>query len=399
METEKSITDIAFSAGFSNINSFNRLFKKYQGLTPSEFRREIKAEAMVTTKQNSIPEEDIENLAGYFKEKEAMIDDETIQVSMGQAAEQDFDKNMINLGYAGDLTHASFAEQISILKQNNPFKYGRIWGLLSEEILEQVGDVYDFSNVDEILQIMIQAGIKPFLELGFKGKLIHESHSQIIKSHPFVRKSLKLEDLIGRFHAFFHHCTDRFGLDEVSSCIFTLIKEAITQIVPAIQVGGCGLSLDIESRDLSSFLKEWTKGAGAPDFISLSIYPMDAVKQQMNQRKSIHEPISPNSDYMLHRLKEFKKLLKEIDYHGKTYITEFNVTILSRDIINDTAFTGSYIFKNVLAAMPYCDLIGYWQLTDLSVTTFDTANKEIFGGPGLISKSGIPKSATTLICF
>ena len=31
LETEKSITDIAFSAGFSNINSFNRLFKKYQG--------------------------------------------------------------------------------------------------------------------------------------------------------------------------------------------------------------------------------------------------------------------------------------------------------------------------------------------------------------------------------
>ncbi len=47
--------------------------------------------------------------------------------------------------------------------------------------------------------------------------------------------------------------------------------------------------------------------------------------------------------------------------------------------------------KNVLAVIPYCDLIGYWQLTDLSVTTFDTANKEIFGGSGLISKSGIPK--------
>jgi xylan 1,4-beta-xylosidase len=37
---------------------------------------------------------------------------------------------------------------------------------------------------------------------------------------------------------------------------------------------------------------------------------------------------------------------------------------------------GSYILKNALGAMPYCDLIGYWQLTDLSVTTFDTANKD-----------------------
>lgn len=431
LETEKSITDIAFSAGFSNINSFNRLFKKYQGLTPSEFRKEIKAEAKIKPKQHSMEEADIQNLEVYFKEKEAQIDDETIQVSMQEAVQQEFHKNMINLGYAGDLTHASFADQIANLQQNESFKYGRIWGLLSEEILEQVGDDYDFSTVDEILQIMIKAGFKPFLELGFKGKLIHESHTQIIKSHPFIRKSYELSDLLDRFQAFFHHCTDIFGVEEVSTWIveiwkpnplvlqtigseelnridddgvqlklsqdqtyirvFSLIKETIRRIVPEIQIGGCGLSLDIETRDLGSFLTQWIKGQGAPDFISLSIYPMDAVKQQLNQRKDPHNPISPNSNYMLHRLKEFKALLKEIHYQGKTYITEFNVTILSRDIINDTAFKGSYILKNALAVMPYCDLIGYWQLTDLAVTTFDTANKEIFGGSGLISKSGIPK--------
>lgn len=431
LETEKSITDIAFSAGFSNINSFNRLFKKYQGLTPSEFRKETKAKAKVSSKQNSLEEKDLRNLEIYFKEKDAKISDETIQVSMQTSSKQNFQKNMINLGYAGDLTHASFAEQIHYLQENNFFNYGRIWGLLSEEILEQVGEAYDFSTVDEILRIMLKAGIKPFLELGFKGKLIHESHTQIVKSHPFIRKSYKLSDLIQRFQVFFHHCVDVFGLEEVSTwmieiwkptplvlktigCedlmridqdgaqlnlakektyidVFSKIKKAVKQIVPMIQIGGCGLSLDIETRDLSTFLTQWTTGKGAPDFLSLSIYPMDAVKQQLNQKKQHHEPISPNSDYMLHRIKDFKELLTEINYQGKTFITEFNVTILSRDIINDTAFKGSYILKNALGAMPYCDLIGYWQLTDLSVTTFDTANKEIFGGSGLISKSGIPK--------
>ncbi|MFR3685448.1 MAG: GH39 family glycosyl hydrolase [Enterococcus sp.] len=431
LETEKSITDIAFSAGFSNINSFNRLFKKYQGLTPSEFRKEIKAEAKVDARKDRLEKEEIQNLEVYFKEKDSKIDDETIQVSLRDASQQNFQKNMINLGYAGDLTHASFAEQIHYLQQSNPFNYGRIWGLLSEEILEQVGKAYDFSTVDEILRIMLKAGIKPFLELGFKGKLIHESHTQIIKSHPFIRKSYEISDLIQRFQVFFYHCVDVFGIEEVSSwmieiwkpnplvlktigCedlmridengvqmnlakektyieVFSRIQKAVKQIVPLIQIGGCGLSLDIETRDLSEFLTQWTTSKGAPDFLSLSIYPMDAVKQQMNQKKQHHEPISPNSDYLLHRIKDFKELLAEIGYQGKTFITEFNVTILSRDIINDTAFKGSYILKNALAAMPYCDLIGYWQLTDLSVTTFDTANKEIFGGSGLISKSGIPK--------
>lgn len=431
LETEKSITDIAFSAGFSNINSFNRLFKKYQGLTPSEFRKEVKAEAKVEPQHHSLGKEDIQNLEVYFKKKEANVDDETITVAMQEELQQDFQKSMINLGYAGDLTHASFVEQIRYLQTNNPFTYGRIWGLFSEKILEQVGEVYDFSTVDEILQTMIKAGIKPFLELGFKGKLIHETHTQIIKSQLFTRKSNQLSDLLHRFQAFFHHCVDVFGLEEVSTWIieiwkpnrlvlqtigceeltrmehqgtslnltrekdyiyvFSLIKETIQQIVPTIQVGGCGLSLDIEANDLSAFLSQWIKGKGAPDFISLGIYPMDVVKQQVTQHKKRHEPISPDSNYMFHRMKAVRDLLTEIDYQGKVYITEFNVTILNRDIINDTAFKGSYILKNVLAVIPYCDLIGYWQLTDLSVTTFDTANKEIFGGSGLISKSGIPK--------
>lgn len=431
LETEKTVTNIAFSAGFSNINSFNRLFKKYQGLTPSEFRKEIKDTVKVETKQHDLAEEDIQNLEVYFKEKDAKIDDETLLVDMQEYSRQNFQKNMINLGYAGDLTHASFVEQIHYLQENSPFLYGRIWGLLSEEILEQVGDAYDFSAVDEILQVMIKAGIRPFLELGFKGKLIHESHTQIIKSHLFTRKSYELSHLLQRFQAFFHHCVDKFGLEEVSMWIieiwkpnplvlktigseeltriddngaqlnlaneknyiyvFSKIQQVIRQIVPGIQIGGCGLSLDIEDRDLSSFLTQWVKGTAAPDFISLSIYPMDAVKQQVHQHKNHHEPISPDSNYMLHQMKQFKELLTDIGYEGRTYITEFNVTILSRDIINDTAFKGSYILKNVLAVVPYCDLIGYWQLTDLSVTTFDTANKEIFGGSGLISKSGVPK--------
>ena len=57
-ETEKSVTNIAFSAGFSNINSFNRLFKKYQGLTPSEYRRESKKGIEIQSSPFAIPNEE-----------------------------------------------------------------------------------------------------------------------------------------------------------------------------------------------------------------------------------------------------------------------------------------------------------------------------------------------------
>lgn len=37
--TEQSISDIAFSCGFESIRTFNRIFKKHFGITPSQFRK------------------------------------------------------------------------------------------------------------------------------------------------------------------------------------------------------------------------------------------------------------------------------------------------------------------------------------------------------------------------
>ena len=38
IESNQSITEICFDCGFNNISNFNRIFKKYQNCTPSEFR-------------------------------------------------------------------------------------------------------------------------------------------------------------------------------------------------------------------------------------------------------------------------------------------------------------------------------------------------------------------------
>lgn len=38
IETSKSVGEICFECGFNNISNFNRIFKKKQGVTPSEFR-------------------------------------------------------------------------------------------------------------------------------------------------------------------------------------------------------------------------------------------------------------------------------------------------------------------------------------------------------------------------
>ena len=39
LETEQSVGEIGLSLGFENVNSFGRLFRRHQGITPQNFRR------------------------------------------------------------------------------------------------------------------------------------------------------------------------------------------------------------------------------------------------------------------------------------------------------------------------------------------------------------------------
>ena len=42
--TDKRIKDIAFSVGYNNVSYFNRIFKKYTGVSPLAYRRKYQKE-------------------------------------------------------------------------------------------------------------------------------------------------------------------------------------------------------------------------------------------------------------------------------------------------------------------------------------------------------------------
>ena len=41
MKTQYTVHQICFKCGFHNLSNFNRLFKKYKGSTPNEFRKNL----------------------------------------------------------------------------------------------------------------------------------------------------------------------------------------------------------------------------------------------------------------------------------------------------------------------------------------------------------------------
>lgn len=40
-ETDQPVSDICFSSGFNTLSNFNRLFKRYYGCTPTEYRNHL----------------------------------------------------------------------------------------------------------------------------------------------------------------------------------------------------------------------------------------------------------------------------------------------------------------------------------------------------------------------
>ncbi len=44
LETQDSVSEICFKCGYKNLSNFNRLFKKYRGMTPVEYRRQLRYE-------------------------------------------------------------------------------------------------------------------------------------------------------------------------------------------------------------------------------------------------------------------------------------------------------------------------------------------------------------------
>ena len=437
LETEDSITDIAFATGFSNINSFNRIFKKYQGLTPSHFRKAMKSDI---TLKNSIAEEEIgekEVIQSYIKEDLGVSEVQEIVIDTQQKKPLKMASKMINLGYAGDLLQNSLVKEAQQTITYAPFSYGRIWGLLNQSILKQNGHDFDFSKVDEVIQNMLDMDLVPFIDLGFKGKAIHASVDSIISYELFTLPYRDMDSLLYRYHALMEHLIHKFGYDTVSTWkielwrpnpyvlntlgnqelahwtwgdreldltrdddyldYFELVKSCLVDLVPEIEVGGSGISLNLEE-DYDDFLRKWSQRKLKPDFLTFTSYSLDILEEN-DSRKPTRSFISANQDFISQNLIRARRIMEKYDISQKLYLSEFNLTNSARDMINDSVFKGSFILKNMLEIRKLCDVVGYWQLSDISFTSFDVNRREFFGGAGLISKNGIPKPSFYAVDF
>ncbi|MGG7215073.1 helix-turn-helix domain-containing protein [Clostridium nigeriense] len=407
INTNKTITDIAFSSGFTNINSFNRLFKNKYNMTPKEFR------AFKSCDIDSFnPQEDninFDTIKAFFKEAEVIGKHLKINIEEMNFENSHYNQFLIGLGKLGELYQEPLYSQMDELKSLG-FSYARINGWFDNNIIFADG-TYDFFKIDLIIKKLLKMNIKIYFEINVHEVLVKE------------------QILLNRVKCLFKHFVDTYGSDEVKRWIvdivsikgegdskkyvnqlakneqleffkiFENLKFSIKEIISDIKIGAGGIRIDDLYKTFINDFYIHSKACGVfPDFLSVSLYQFDK-KNNVRKENEFEDKISPDPSFMRRKTTDLKNDLNLIGFDVKIVIVDFNITFSNYDIINDTSFKGTFIIKNILEIMDNCSIVGYGNFFDYLLRNEMNFEREIFGGKGLLSMNGLPKAGYFAFMF
>lgn len=418
--TDKAILQIALDNGFSSISFFNKVFKEEYGKSPSHIRNsakemEKKEEDMDSLVLNQKLEKFIYSMEEEQESKKrAKIIRKTFQVEDGEKIPQ-FWNTAINIGQASDLQNHEVRKQILRMKDSMHFRYIRFWSLFSDRMImrndEEIGQ-YNFTKLDNILDFLVENGLKPFFDMEEKIKRVNRTDKDFLLYEEKNNKVDSLQIWEEFIRQLIMHLVRRYGIEEVNTwkmevifdgyclkgidptdsffqifkCTYSIIKKH----APHMEIGGCGFFPDylchLEKRGMN-FWEEWIRRVPLPDFFSFMIYAYEADpegKERFGKK-------SEDPDYLKNSI---RKIRAELIQHGlsgqKIYITEWNLTVSDRNKLNDHCFHGAYVMKNIIDVFGEIDMLCYFTGTDIYTEYYDTVWL-MHGGEGLLTRDGIAK--------
>jgi len=300
--------------------------------------------------------------------------------------------------------------------------------------------VYTFAYVDKVFDAILDAGARPFVELGFMPRELATQTETLFwwKAHCSPPKDMSA--WVALVTATIEHWIERYGIEEVRTWPFEVWNEpnlvphfwtgtrteyfelyaatalAIKAIDPALRVGGPSSSVfvpdaryDGEYHDTS--VEAATAEAPDPDalpwkpvwvrefiaycaerdlpidFLSTHLYPTDYAFDTQGVGRSISRHRDATRDDLL----RMRQIIAESPYpHAELHITEWSTSPSSRDRMHDTVFAATYITRAFLQSLELADSISYWTFTDV----FEEGGGGIgpfHGGFGFVNEQGIHK--------
>lgn len=450
MTSDMLVIDISNESGFSNVSSFNNLFKSTYNITPTEMRkeREYKVENKTSKSYLDVDRDSaLEKLFQYLKVGKLQVSEDIVSkedirlVNIDSKKEgkkfKKYWENLMTFGRAHEGLRTNLQKQFKIIQEEIGFNYVRFHGIFMDEMMICNGSLngeirYNWTYVDELFDFFKRHNVKPFLELSFMPDEFKSSDETVFwwKGNISPPKDIKLWiDLVENL---IRHCINRYGIEEVKTWYFEVWNEpefeylfwagnreeyfqfyketaiAIKEISKDLKVGGPSTSHGtiLGSSWLDEFLIYCTDGKVPLDFLSIHVFPEYIPKDSVDEaRKLLEDSVYiGKSDFKLkqiyHKDKHLLNTINIVDKKIETilkdkievHITEWNASSQNGNLIHDTSYVATYIVKDILENIYKVDSLGYWTFTDIMEEN-KLGISHFSGGFGLINKDGLKKSS------
>lgn len=442
--SDLSIEEIAIKHGFSETRSFVRAFKKEYNVLPSIYRNENYLDVRNQHKQEDElvdyiefePENYLNKISKYFendhtqynvlKRGDRFHSTDPVDYSSSIKTLQHTFKTFTSVGRAKELLYHEVQEMLTELQSKINYDYIKFHGLLSDDMLvcqrTDSGQLsFSFVMIDKVIDFLLSINLKPLIQLSFMPEaLASEKDKHIFASRFNMSYPNNISEWNQLIEAFIHHIQLRYGkstIEEWLYCVwnepdtssnmfglgndekfYSLYEETyktVKKVNPKLSFGSPSLLLITPlNMDWAKRFFTWTiKHDCTPEFLNLHYYANDfnSVDIESNVSLSFQNKLSYDDRNFDKYIDQIKILMSELGLSNiKTYLTEWNLTLSHRNLINDTVFLGSYLTKNILNNYDSLDSFGYWSLTDF-IEEYQLDNELFHGGLGLYTYNGIKK--------
>ena len=317
--------------------------------------------------------------------------------------------------YSGTLIRPANMAQLKTAVDELGFRYVRFHDIFNDKLgTVRVKDgkiVYDWTQIDALIDGLLQRKIRPFVELGFTPDALKTSNQTIFywKGNTSQPKHEEWKALVD---AFARHAEARYGRGEVRKWFFEVWNEpnlagffetgdqkayfnlyeltarTIKAVDPQLRVGGPATA----GAAWISELLDFAAGRNVPiDFVATHTYGVDSgFLDEMGKEdtKLSSSPDAISGDVLRVRRQIAQSKFPKLPL----YITEWSTSYNPRDRVHDSYISAAYILSKLNAVQGAVQGMSYWVYSDLFEEP-GPPDAAFHGGFGLMTRDGIRKPA------
>jgi len=341
-----------------------------------------------------------------------------------------FWEQMFGSGQAILSLRESYRKDLRLTKENTQMRYVRFHDIFGDQVGVYTPDrdakdnhvpAYNYTYVDQIYDGLLEAGVRPFVELSFMPRALADKPSPpniwYVPNNAPPKDYAVWDDMIEQFT---RHLVSRYGIDEVSQWYFEVWNEpdwgfpegyprletyyklydhtvrAIKKVDSRLRVGGPATA---NCNWVTRFLKYCHENQIPIDFVATHIYG-DGMSNIVDDAGGIPGDPVPDGLKAIPRNqlagKQIAKVHKQIKESATPLlpliISEYNASWMNLPDILDTVYMGPWLAGTIRQCDGLVDMMSFWTFSDV-FEEGGIARKPFYGGFGFIATGNIPKPA------